>query len=52
LTLGKTWINVLLLLLVGLSIYFIFFGKELVGIGLLILAALLEYWLVKIKKTV
>jgi len=42
--------SILLLALVGLSVYFIFLGYELIGIGLLILSALLDYSSKRIKK--
>ena len=43
--------GILLLAIAGLSIYFIFQGKELIGIALLILCAVLEYRRMRIKKT-
>jgi hypothetical protein len=50
LTAKKSLINILLLALVGLSVYFIFLGYELVGIALLIASAILDYQLKKVKK--
>jgi hypothetical protein len=35
---------------VALAIYFIFIGNELIGIGLLILSAVLDYQLKRIKR--
>jgi len=52
LTTKKSLIGFFLLALAGLSIYFIFKGMELIGIGMLILCALLEYRLTRAKKTV
>ena len=41
-----------LMAIAGLSFYFIFQGMELIGIGMLIVCALLEYRLMKVKKTI
>jgi len=50
LTAKSSFTNILLLALVGVSVYFIFRGFELVGIALLILSAFLDYRLKKMKK--
>jgi len=52
LTAKKSLFGIILLAMAGLSIYFIFQGMELLGISLLIISALLEYRLTKIKKTI
>lgn len=44
-------VYILLVAIVALSIYFIFLGNELVGIALLILSALLDYQIKRIKKS-
>lgn len=44
------WVYIFLTALVALSIYFIFLGNELLGIVLLILCALLDYQVKRIKK--
>jgi len=51
LTTKKSLLGIFLLAMAGLAFYFIFQGMELVGIGMLIVCALLEYRLMKVKKT-
>jgi len=45
------WGYILLAALVGLSIYFIFRGSELVGTGILIISAFFDYRLKMLEKT-
>jgi hypothetical protein len=49
-TVKDLWVYILFIALVALSIYFIFIGKELLGIALLILSALLDYQVKRTKK--
>jgi len=46
----EMWMYILLVVLLVLSIYFIFRENEILGIGLLIMSALLDYQLKRIKK--